>query len=152
MEEVSPRNGYELVIVSYHSRPQIEGLLAGLPPDLPLVIIDNAAGRDGLAELVRARPNGRYLDGGGQGFAKAANLGARSTNHEFLIFVNPDCRPTVEDLEALAASVADAPSTATTSGTACAPTSGSRRRIASRIFVASATQRASSPAPGRICP
>jgi N-acetylglucosaminyl-diphospho-decaprenol L-rhamnosyltransferase len=109
--------GYELVIVSYHSRPQIEGLLAGLPADLALVIVDNATGRDGLADLVRSRPNGRYLDGGGQGFAKAANLGARSTSREFLIFVNPDCRPTVEDLDALVASVAGAPSTAS-----CAPT------------------------------
>jgi N-acetylglucosaminyl-diphospho-decaprenol L-rhamnosyltransferase len=97
---------YELVIVSYHSRPQVEGLLAGLPADLPLVIVDNAAGRDGLAELVRDRPNGRYLEGGGQGFAKAANLGARSSSREYLIFVNPDCRPSAAALDALVCAVA----------------------------------------------
>jgi N-acetylglucosaminyl-diphospho-decaprenol L-rhamnosyltransferase len=110
-------SSYELVVVSYHSRPQLEGLLAGLPGDLPLVVVDNASGRDGLADLVAARPNGRYLDGGGQGFAKAANLGARSTTHEYVIFVNPDCRPTRQNLEALVATLAAAPSLASCAAT-----------------------------------
>jgi N-acetylglucosaminyl-diphospho-decaprenol L-rhamnosyltransferase len=110
-------SGYELVVVSYHSRAQIVGLLAGLPADLPVVIVDNAAGQDGLAELAGDRPNTRYLDGGGRGFAKAANLGARSSDHEYLIFVNPDCRPTVDDLDALVASVAEAPATASCAAT-----------------------------------
>jgi N-acetylglucosaminyl-diphospho-decaprenol L-rhamnosyltransferase len=109
--------GYELVIVSYHSRPQIEGLLAGLPADLPLVIVDNASGRDGLADLVRDRPNGRYLDGGGHGFAAAANLGARSTDYEYVIFVNPDCRPSPEDLKALVSRVAETPNLASSAAT-----------------------------------
>jgi GT2 family glycosyltransferase len=112
--EASAHNGapvprYELVVVSYHSRPQVEGLLAELPADLPLVLVDNAGNRDGLAELVAARPNGRYLDGGGNGFAKAANLGARSTTYEYVIFVNPDCRPTQVNLETLVSTVAGAP-------------------------------------------
>lgn len=93
--------GYELIVVSYNSRPQIEGLLAGLPADLPLAIVDNAGGRDGLPELVAARPNTRYLDGGGNGFAKAANLGARSTSYEYVIFVNPDARPVAANLDTL---------------------------------------------------
>ena len=109
--------GYELVVVSYHSRPQIEGLLAGLPADQPLVVVDNAGGADGLAELVTARPNGRYLDGGGQGFAKAANLGARSTTHEYVVFVNPDCRPRTTDLEALVTAVAENPRLASCAAT-----------------------------------
>ena len=109
--------GYELVIVSYRSRPQIAGLLAGLPLDLPLVIIDNADDRDGLASLLADRPNSRYLNGGGNGFAKAANLGARSSRYEYVIFVNPDCRPTKENLDALVATLVDAPTLASSAAT-----------------------------------
>ncbi len=47
---------YELIIVSYNSRSQIEGLLAGLPTDMPLAIVDNARGADGLREMIRHRP------------------------------------------------------------------------------------------------
>ena len=101
--------GHELIVVSYRSRPQIEGLLAGLPADLPLAVVDNANGQDGLAELVATRPNSRYIDGGGNGFAKAANLGARSTEYEYVIFVNPDCRPTVTQLNTLVTTLAEAP-------------------------------------------
>jgi N-acetylglucosaminyl-diphospho-decaprenol L-rhamnosyltransferase len=100
---------YELVVVSYHSRPQIEGLLAGLPAGLPLAIVDNAGGRDGLTEFAAGRPNTRYLDGGGNGFAKAANLGARSTTYEYVIFVNPDARPTQANLDTLVRTLAEEP-------------------------------------------
>ena len=101
--------GYELIVVSYHSRPQIEGLLAGLPADVPLVIVDNAKGHDGLPDLVAARPGARYIDGGGNGFAKAANLGARSTEYEYVIFVNPDCRPTSGQLDTLVTTLVEGP-------------------------------------------
>jgi GT2 family glycosyltransferase len=100
---------YELIVVSYNSRPQIEGLLAGLPADLPVAIVDNARGRDGLREFAAARPNTRYLDGGGDGFAKAANLGARSTSYEYVIFVNPDARPTPENLNTLVTALVEEP-------------------------------------------
>jgi N-acetylglucosaminyl-diphospho-decaprenol L-rhamnosyltransferase len=109
--------GYELVIVSYRSRPQIEGLLAGLPADLPLVIVDNAGDQDGLTALISDRPNARYLDGGGNGFAKAANLGARTTRHEYVIFVNPDCRPSEQNLDALIATLVASPTLASSAAT-----------------------------------
>lgn len=93
---------YELVFVSYRSRPEIEVTLAGLPGGIPVAVVDNAAGVDGLAELVETRTNARYLDGGGQGFAHAANMGAFSSRYEIVVFVNPDARPTVEALDTLA--------------------------------------------------
>jgi len=109
--------GFELVVVSYHSRPQIDGLLSGLPAELPLVIVDNAGGRDGLPELVATRPNTRYLNGGGNGFAKAANLGARSTSYEYVIFVNPDARPTSANLDVLVGTLVDEPTLASSAAT-----------------------------------
>ncbi len=82
----------ELVIVAYRSRPLVEGLLATLA-GFDAVLVDNSSGSDGLDEFAAAHENLRYLDGGGVGFARAANAGARSSDRDFLVFVNPDTRP-----------------------------------------------------------
>jgi N-acetylglucosaminyl-diphospho-decaprenol L-rhamnosyltransferase len=93
---------FELVLVSYHSRQQLEQLLDSLPADLPVVVVDNAGGVDRVAELLADRPQSRYLDsGGGKGYAKAANLGVHTSAYEFVVFGNPDSRPTVDILQAL---------------------------------------------------
>jgi GT2 family glycosyltransferase len=96
------RWAYEVVTVSFHSRDQLEQMIAGLPADMPVVIVDNAKGADRVWELVADRPNGRYLDsGGGKGFAKAANMGIRSSAYEFVVLGNPDSRPSLEIIESL---------------------------------------------------
>jgi N-acetylglucosaminyl-diphospho-decaprenol L-rhamnosyltransferase len=92
----------ELILVSYHSAAQIAGLLDGLPTDLPVAVVDNARDADGVSGIVRARPHARYMDsGGGKGYAKAANLGARTSSREFVVFGNPDSRPTATVIESL---------------------------------------------------
>src|SRR6185369_12096212 len=92
-----PRWSYEVVTVSFHSRGQLEQMIAGLPVETPVVVIDNAKGADRVWELIADRPNGRYLDsGGGKGFAKAANMGIRSSEYEYVILCNPDSRPNQE--------------------------------------------------------
>ncbi|WP_045876399.1 glycosyltransferase [Pseudofrankia sp. DC12] len=97
-----PRWAYEVVTVSFHSRGQLEQMIAGLPADMPVVIVDNAKGADRVWELIADRPNGRYVDsGGGKGFAKAANMGIRSSGYEFVILGNPDSRPDIQIIEAL---------------------------------------------------
>lgn len=117
----NPSTGYELVIVSYHSRPHIEGLLAGLPTDIPVAIVDNTHGADGLPEYAASRPGTRYLDGAGQGFARAANLGARTSSHPYVVFVNPDCRPTEKDLSTLVATLEEEPDLASCAATMVSP-------------------------------
>jgi GT2 family glycosyltransferase len=107
----------EMVVVAYRSRAQVEQLLEGLPVDLPLVVVDNADGSDGLREVVQHRPRGRYLTGGGVGFARAANLGARTSTAANLLFVNPDTRPTPGDLAALVDDVSGDPQIAASAGT-----------------------------------
>jgi N-acetylglucosaminyl-diphospho-decaprenol L-rhamnosyltransferase len=100
--QLDPPGEYELVAVSYLSVGNLRELLAGLPPDIPIVVVDNAGNADCARELVASRPNGRYVDsGGGKGYAKAANLGVRTSRYEYLIFVNPDSRPTVDVLSSL---------------------------------------------------
>ena len=111
----------EVVVVAYRSRAQVEQMLAGLPGDLPVVAVDNSDGSDGLEELILARPNGRYLVGGGIGFARAANLGARTSSARHLVFVNPDTRPTTADLVTLVADVAGDPRCSSSGGTLVEP-------------------------------
>jgi GT2 family glycosyltransferase len=88
-------------MVSYRSRDHVSELLDSLPPTQPVVVVDNSSGADGVQAVVEAHTNGRYLDGGGVGFARAANLGARTSAYEYVIFVNPDSRPTREMLDVL---------------------------------------------------
>ena len=91
----------EVVLVSYRSRHHVETLLTGWPTDLSVAVVDNSADVDGVAELADRFPNVRYLSGGGQGFARAANLGAFTSEKPYVVFVNPDCRPSSEQLLAL---------------------------------------------------
>lgn len=99
----------EIVLVSYRSRAHIEELLRLWGPAQRVAVIDNSGDCDGLSEMVLAQPNCRYLDGGGQGFARAANLGAATSTAAFIAFVNPDSRPTVADLRKLTAGLAADP-------------------------------------------
>lgn len=89
------------MLVAYKSRPLVEALLASLPPELPVVVVDNAHGVDGLPAVAAARPATRYVDGPGAGFAAGANRGARLSSSRYLVFVNPDSSPTAAQLDSL---------------------------------------------------
>lgn len=93
---------YELVAVSYLSAVNLRQLFAALPDDQPMVVVDNAQNADGVRELVQSRTGGRYVDsGGGKGYANAANLGIRTSQYNYVVFINPDSRPKVEIFDAL---------------------------------------------------
>lgn len=121
MADPAPAPTYEIVIVAYRSRPHVEAHFAALPADRPIAVIDNSRGADGLAAVCAARPNTRHLDGPGRGFASGANLAARTSTFETLIFVNPDCRPTGAQLDALVADLAGDPELAAVSGITVTP-------------------------------
>jgi len=85
-----------IVIVSYHSRADLEGCLRSLsdaPPrtDHDIVVVDNAS-TDGTPAYVRERwPLVRLIEAGGNvGFARANNLGIRATAGELVLLLNPD--------------------------------------------------------------
>lgn len=111
----------ELVIVTFFSRDLVADLLSTLPEDLPVALVDNANGEDNIEDLVGERSSGRYLTGGGVGFARAANLGARTSNRPYVIFVNPDTRPTEDQLIALVDDLAADPELAAVAATTVSP-------------------------------
>ena len=111
------RTDYELVMVTYRSRRQLVGVLEHLGGDVPMVIVDNSGNSDGIRDEIKARPHIRYIDGGGVGFARAANLGARSSERDVVVFVNPDGRPRIADLETLVADVTTDPLLAASAAT-----------------------------------
>jgi len=92
---------YEVVVVTYHSRDKLASLLSALPHDQPIVVVDNASGADGTRQVIDGFCRRRWLDGKNSGFAKAANLGARTSEAEYLVFADPDSRPTPEVIDAL---------------------------------------------------
>jgi GT2 family glycosyltransferase len=112
---------YEVVVVAYRSAALVTELLRSLPAAQPVVVVDNAHGVDGLAEVVAGSPAARYLDGPGAGFASGANLGARTSTHDVLVFVNPDSSPTADQLDALVADLAADPGLAAVSATTVLP-------------------------------
>jgi GT2 family glycosyltransferase len=107
---------YELVIVSYRSSRPLTRLLNAIE-GASVLVVDNAAESDGVRDLTTRFSATRYLDAGGNvGFAAAANLGAAASNADVLIFVNPDCLPSLAVLAELCRALCQQPDIAS-----CAP-------------------------------
>jgi GT2 family glycosyltransferase len=87
---------YDVVIVSYYSRDELQGLLDLVRPEQRIILVDNASGADRVEELLETLPHARWMDGGKSGYARAANRGAFSSTAEYVVFANPDTRPSPE--------------------------------------------------------
>lgn len=120
MSQIGHRD-FEVVLVSYRSRSHIEQLFASWPDDLAVVVVDNSENADGLRECVEGRPGTRYLNGGGQGFGRGANLGAFTSQKRHVVFVNPDCRPSTDQLISLVRGLAADPEAITHAATPIDP-------------------------------
>jgi GT2 family glycosyltransferase len=85
-----------IVIVSFNTREDLRRTLASLhenPPSTPhvIVVVDNASS-DGSPALVRENwPSVRLIEAGANvGFAKASNIGIRSTCSDLVLLLNSD--------------------------------------------------------------
>ena len=85
-----------IIVVTHNARDDLARMLDSLataPPSVPheIVIVDNAS-TDGAPDFVRTRfPQIRVIAAGGNlGFARANNVGIRSTASELLLLLNPD--------------------------------------------------------------
>jgi len=93
---LAARDSLAIIIVTYNSRQEIDACLESLvghtaPFPTLITLVDNAS-TDGTAAHVRARwPPVTVIDAGANlGFAKANNLGIRSTDSEYVLLMNPD--------------------------------------------------------------
>lgn len=83
-----------VVIVAFNSAHVLEGCLAALPAEVPLVVVDNAS-RDGSADLVRRlAPRAMVLPRPlNEGLAAAANLAFARVETPYGLLLNPDTVP-----------------------------------------------------------
>ncbi len=80
-----------VIIVTYNSAAHIARCLESLAPtDAELIVVDNAS-RDDTVDAVRKFSRVKLIQPGANlGFAGGCNLGARQSNGEVLLFLNPD--------------------------------------------------------------
>jgi GT2 family glycosyltransferase len=77
------------VIITYRSEATIDACLASLPPEIDVLVLDNASDD---ASAARAEAHGVRVIRNPQnlGFAAAANQGAAATAGDAVLFLNPD--------------------------------------------------------------
>ena len=72
-----------------------------------MIVVDNSADDEDIADLIQSRPLTTYVDAGGNiGFGAACNLAASVATQPFLAFVNPDADVDVAILDRLVAEIA----------------------------------------------
>jgi GT2 family glycosyltransferase len=93
----------EAIVVAYGRPDLVDRLLAGIAPDLRVVVVDNS--RLDAVRAVAARHRADYVDPGGNiGFAAGVNLGLRRLGSSScdVVLVNPDVDIDVETVRTLA--------------------------------------------------
>lgn len=104
-----------VVVVTYNSARHLEALgcaLASCPiPPSRMLAVDNASSDD---TVVRAESAGFEVleTGSNDGFGAACNAGLRAASTEFVLFCNPDVRPSPDALGRLVAALIDSPTAA----------------------------------------
>lgn len=81
-----------IVIVSYEGRELLRRCLHAVPPDCPVVVVDNAS-TDGSSAMVMAEfPAVRLIASPENlGFGRANNLGEAELTTPLVLYLNPDC-------------------------------------------------------------
>ena len=93
---------YTVVVIAYRSRAALEPFLHHLGAGVPVIVVNNSADEDDLADLA-AMSDVTVVDAGGNvGFSAGANIGAAAASTEHVIFMNPDTLPSSDALDRLA--------------------------------------------------
>lgn len=84
-------NHVTIVTVCYNSMAVLPEMLSSLPPQTPIVLVDNQSNdRTALMALARKHDARIILNDNNVGFGPACNQGAALADTEFLLFLNPD--------------------------------------------------------------
>jgi GT2 family glycosyltransferase len=100
--------------VTYNSptaiAPALPALVAQLADDDELIVVDNASADDTVEQVSRLAPDAVVVrNPRNDGFAAAANLGARRARGELLLFLNPDAAPAPGFARAIRRPLSDEP-------------------------------------------
>lgn len=90
------------VTVTHNGGLVIGDFLDALPPEMPLVIVDNASLDDCLDIIRRKRPDTRLVENKtGMGYGNAASQGMQRVTSKYALLANPDSIVTVDAIEKL---------------------------------------------------
>ena len=97
-----------VILIAFNSAdwlPSCLGALAAAAPDAPIVVVDNAS-TDGSAQIARrCSPTAAIIQASTNlGFAGAANLGAKASQTDLVVLMNPDVTVGPTTLSSLAVS------------------------------------------------
>jgi GT2 family glycosyltransferase len=128
-----------VVLMVYKSRRVLVPFLESIGARIPIILVDNSFQEDDLADVLSGYPNVTHLDSGGNiGFSAAANLGARHATAPYLVFMNPDTRPTESALRELVTYLRQNPDVgacgATGLGTAGGGAQPTTRRVVAHVL------------------
>ena len=77
-------------------------MLASIPNETPVVIVDNASSdKEALPYLGKRPMTNIVYNKSNTGFGAACNIGANLSKTEFILFLNPDCRLKTDTIEKL---------------------------------------------------
>lgn len=85
-------------------------MLPSIPPETPVVIVDNGSSDSGALPKLAKRPKTHVIYNSiNAGFGTACNIGADYSKTEFILFLNPDCRLETDTIEKLLSAAARYP-------------------------------------------
>mgnify|MGYP003334644178 CR=1 FL=1 len=88
--------------VSYNSSSLLRPMLDSIPPETPVIIVDNGSSDSGDLPVLAKRPRTHVIyNSYNAGFGTACNIGAGKSETEFILFLNPDCRLKTDTIEKL---------------------------------------------------
>jgi len=92
-----------IVSVCYNSNSVLPNMLASIPKDVPVVLVNNRYDSENnvLVEMAKSHNATLISNKTNKGFGTACNQGAEILNKEFLLFLNPDAVLDPDALDAL---------------------------------------------------
>lgn len=91
-----------VVVVNWNSSGRLKACLESLPPEVPIVIVDNASADDSLQQANTESATPKIIrNSSNRGLAAAINQGVAATTSPYILLLNPDVRAMPGSIETL---------------------------------------------------